>query len=307
MVIPTFNVEAILRQTLESVAWADEIIVVDMFSTDRTVEICQEYPNVRIFRREGYIFGNVNFGMEQARTDWVIRLDSDEVLNEELQRSIQHVLAHPEPDVSGYWFPSIQYMFGLPMHYGPGLRERNLRKCMFRRGTAHYACRSEHEDITTTGKLKVLNGCYEHFTNHTVSEVVAKFNYYTDKDVERVDPDRLSPPSIPGLLFRSIRVFMLYYVQCRGYKDGYLGFFSSLFRGPIYICVEEAKRWEAWRQGAVKVSVPAGFGSGPRTHSLFSGGRISRSQMTWLAGWRETGGALPPQSPSILYAACHWP
>jgi glycosyltransferase involved in cell wall biosynthesis len=150
VVIPTLNAEASLRRTLESVTWADEIVIVDMFSTDGTLGICQEYPNVRLFQRIDYIFANVNFGMEQARTDWVIRLDSDEVLNEELQHSIQHVLAHPEPDVSGYSFPSIQYMFGLPMQYGPGLRERNIRKCMFRRGTARYACQSEHEDIITS-------------------------------------------------------------------------------------------------------------------------------------------------------------
>jgi glycosyltransferase involved in cell wall biosynthesis len=246
VVIPTYNVETIIRRCLESVAWADEIIIIDMFSTDRTVEICQEYPNVRLFRRNDYIFGNVNFGMEQARTDWVIRLDSDEIPNEELQRSILHVLSHPEPDVSGYCFPSVQYMFGRPMRYGPGLRERNIRKCMFRRGTARYECRSEHEDITSTGKLKVLSGHYDHLTNHTVEEVIRKFNYYAERDIERLDPGSLTAPDPWRITRHAVRMFFRYYVQLKGHRDGHLGFFSSLFRGPIYVLIEEAKRWEAW-------------------------------------------------------------
>jgi hypothetical protein len=134
---------------------------------------------------------------------------------------------------------------------------------MFRRGTAHYACHSEHEDITTTGKPKLLNGYYEHFTNHTVTEVVAKFNYYTDQDVERVDPATLSSPSLRNILYRSIRMFLLFYVRRRGYKDGHLGFFSSLFRGPIYIFIEEAKRWEAWQKGSAGCGVRRAVKAGP--------------------------------------------
>jgi len=248
VVIPTFNVGRIIGRCLESVAWADEIIIVDMFSTDDTLEVCRRYPQVRIFQRQNRIFANVNYGFEQARTDWVIRLDSDEVLNPELQQNIQNVLLCPDPDLSGYYFPSIQYMFGLPMSYGPGRRELALRKCMFRRGTARYQCRSEHEDITTTGRLGVLDGYYEHFTNHSVAEVVRKFNWYTDLDTERLDPRELEPPNLWRLSYRAVRMFLFFYVQHKGYRDGHLGYFSSVFRGAIYPLIEEAKRWEAWQR-----------------------------------------------------------
>ncbi len=246
VVIPTFNVEAIIQRCLNSVQWADEIIIVDMFSTDKTVEICEHYPNVRIFQRTDYIFANVKFGMEKAQTDWVIRLDSDEVLNQELKDSIQNVLANPEPDISGYYFPSIQYMFSQPMTYGVGRRDLCVRKCMFRLGTAYYECKNEHEDITTTGLFKVLDGYYEHFTNHTVSEVINKFDYYASKNVERMKSTSLQPQPIWRVLYSGIRMFILYYFQWKAYKDGYLGFYSSLFRGPIQIFIDEAKRWETW-------------------------------------------------------------
>src|SRR5829696_754581 len=86
VVIPTLNVEAIIARCLESLRWADEVVVVDMFSTDRTQAICESFPNVRFLQRRDYIFANVNFGMKQAAGDWVMRLDSDEVLTQELGR-----------------------------------------------------------------------------------------------------------------------------------------------------------------------------------------------------------------------------
>src|SRR5690242_3676391 len=92
VVIPVFNVERIVKPTLESVKWCDEIIIVDMFSTDRTKEICTSYPNCRFFEKKGYIYENVNYGIDQAKSDWIIRLDSDEVVSPELRKSIEEVL-----------------------------------------------------------------------------------------------------------------------------------------------------------------------------------------------------------------------
>ena len=248
VVIPTLNVEKIIRPCLDQLTWADEIVIVDMYSTDRTKEICAAYPNVRFFERKDYIFANVNYGMEQADTDWVIRLDSDEILDTELQASVQNVLSNPDPALSGYNFRSIQYMFGLPMAHGVGRPVGCIRKNMFRKGTAFYECKGEHEDITTTGTLGTLSGHYEHLTNHTVEEVIRKFNYYTTKDVERLDDDEIAKPERPlKTIYKSVRMFILYYFQHQGYKDGWLGFYTSLFRGPIYIFIEDAKRWEKWR------------------------------------------------------------
>jgi len=229
------------------VKWADEIIVVDMFSDDDTLKVCDEYPNARVYQRKDYIFANVNFGMDQATSDWTIRLDSDEVVSLELAESIRKVLRSPRAGINGYYFPSIQRIFGEPMRYGVGLPELNKRKCMFRAGTARYECKFEHEDISAQGPFDVLDGNYEHFTNATVSEFIRKMNYYTDKDTERLADSELKPSPPLRVWYRAIRMFILYYFQWRGYRDGYLGFYSSLMRGPLYVFATEAKRWEAWR------------------------------------------------------------
>lgn len=246
VVIPTLNVADFIAACLDQLAFADEVIVVDMFSTDATKEICTRYPNVRFVERKDYIFGNVNHGFELANTDWVIRLDSDEVLDKELQQEILRVLANPEAGVNTYNFLGLHYMFGLPMWHGVG--GLKPRRHMFRKGTAAYPVKGEHEDIEAQGEFRTLGGKYEHFTNHTTEEVIKKFNYYTSKDSERWPRNELYPPNTIKLLRNCTRSFILYYIKRKGYKDGALGLFSSLFRGPIYTLIEEAKRWERWRK-----------------------------------------------------------
>ncbi len=252
VIIPTYNVESIIRRCLDAVRWADAVIIVDMFSEDGTVAACEEFSNVRVFQRKDYIFSNVNFGLDQATSDWVIRLDSDEVIDPALQASIQKALCDPDPKINGYYFPSVQYIFGEPMHHGVGLPRLNQRKCMFRRGTARYECKAEHEDITATEPFGVLDGYYEHFTNHTVHEFIRKMNYYTEKDIERLADSELAPAKPLKVWYRAIRMFILFYFQWQGYKDGYLGFYSSIARGPLYVFATEAKIWEAWRNRVQK-------------------------------------------------------
>jgi glycosyltransferase involved in cell wall biosynthesis len=252
VVIPTLNVEAIIARCLESLRWADEVVVVDMFSTDRTREICESFPNVRFLQRRDYIFANVNFGMEQAVGDWVMRLDSDEVLTPELAREIrEEVLARPDVACSTFWVPSRVYFWGKWLKFGPAYDPRSkgsgygYRKILFRRGTARYVVKSEHEDITAAGPEGWLKHPYDHYSMPTVSTWVAKMNYYTDRDVERKTPEecaavRFTPRTF---LWRFCRDFFSLYVRRQGYRDGAHGL-SACFLRAVYPAVETIKTWE---------------------------------------------------------------
>jgi glycosyltransferase involved in cell wall biosynthesis len=244
VVIPTLNVASFIKPTLESIRWADEIVIVDMFSDDGTKELVESYPNVRYFARKDYIFANVNYGMEQANTDWVIRLDSDEVLGEELIKAIQDFLEKPDPAIKTLRFRGVHRFFGFPAYEGVYNPKFCWRKHMFRKGTASYPCKSEHEDIETQEPTKDLPGTYDHYTNMTAEEVVRKFNYYTSRDVERLSEGELQPMSPGKLLYRCVRMLILYYIQQKGYKEGQFGFYTALFRGPVYTIIEQVKRWE---------------------------------------------------------------
>ncbi len=258
VVIPVFNVEPIISRCLDALTWADEVTVVDMFSTDKTEEICRSYSNVRFLQNKDYIYANVNYGFDHASGDWVMRLDSDEVVSPELASEIQEeVLAKPDSPYSGYWVPNKVFFFGKWIRYGIAYGPENRdgpvgfgrRKILFRKNTARYACNTEHEDITTSGELGVLRGHYDHFSHRSVSEWIRKANYYTDRDVERTDV--LAPtfrlPRPGRTLAALVKVFFDLYVRRKGYRDGLHGYMVCALN-TLYLLVFRCKLWEkhAW-------------------------------------------------------------
>jgi glycosyltransferase involved in cell wall biosynthesis len=258
VVIPVLNVEDKISRCLDALTWADEVVVVDMYSTDRTEEICRSYPNVMFHQNRGYIFANVNYGIDHARGDWVMRLDSDEVVSPELAKEIQEeVLAKPDLPYSGFEVPNKVYFFGRWIRYGVAYDASHgkewigygFRRILFRKGTARYECKREHEDLQTTGSYGALRGHYDHFSHRTVSEWIRKMNYYTDKDVERMDvlaPD-FRPPKPGKTLVALVKIFFGLYVRRQGYKDGIHGF-TTCALNTLYVLVERCKVWEKrWR------------------------------------------------------------
>jgi len=267
VVIPTLNVEPIIARCLDALRWADEVVVVDMFSTDRTREICERYPNVRFLQKQDYIFANVNYGMEIATGDWVMRLDSDEVPTPELAREIQEeVLARPEVPYNTYWVPNRFYFSGKWLKFGPAFHPRargagyDFRKILFRKGTAHYVVKSEHEDITAAGPFGWLKHPYDHHSMPTVSTWVAKLNYYTDRDVERKTAVECAAVRFaPGpFLWRFFRDFVSLYVHRQGFRDGAHGL-AACFLHSLQPALEVIKTWERQGKGAEGVR---GQGSG---------------------------------------------
>lgn len=254
VVMPVLNVERIIARCLDALTWADEVVVVDMFSTDRTEETCRGYSNVAFYQNQDYIYANVNYGIDRAKGDWVMRLDSDEIVTAELAREIQEeVLARPDVTFSGFWVPNRVFFFGKWIRYGVAYDDRfgkdrvgyGFRKALFRKGTARYACQREHEDLTTEGEYGVLKRHYDHFSHRSVSEWISKMNYYTDRDVERKDVLGLEfkVPRAGRTLVALASIFTNLYVRRKGYKDGLYGFITCALN-TFYVLVERCKVWE---------------------------------------------------------------
>jgi glycosyltransferase involved in cell wall biosynthesis len=240
VVIPTFNVEKFIKPTLDSVTWCDEVIIVDMLSTDGTKKLCLSYPNCRFFERKDYIFANVNYGIEQAKSDWILRLDSDEVVLPDLRKSIEEVLQTEKPEFDGYSAQSNVYFMGYQLKYGFG--KDNWRKTFFKKGFAHYPEKSEHEHMVSQGSWGKLSGFYDHFTNPTISTWVQKINYYTDKDVERAG--ELKAPSKVKIIYRTLRWFQRYYFYpYQAFRDGVPGFIVACIAASGLLILE-CKIWE---------------------------------------------------------------
>lgn len=253
VVIAVYNEEKRIARCLEALKWVDEIVIVDMFSQDKTEAICRTYPNVVFYEKQDYMNANVNYGINHAVGDWIMRLDADEIVTEELGLEIQELLAKQKADYDGYWIPSRTFFFGKWMRYGvtydtrfgkdrPGFA---YRKMLFQKGMAWYECRTEHEDLSIKGTWGVLKGHYDHFSHRSVTHYLSKIQYYTDRDVERIDV--LAPgyrlPTPGRTMVALIVVFITHYIKRKGYKDGIYGFISCAL-ATLYIFVERCKIWE---------------------------------------------------------------
>jgi glycosyltransferase involved in cell wall biosynthesis len=240
-VIPTKNVAEIIKPTLDSLRFCDEIVIVDMHSTDGTRDLCRAYSNVTFLTREDYIYGNFNFGSESARSEWIIRLDSDEVLSPELQESIISVLSETSPAHNAYDAECHLYFLGERLRHGFGATRRVT---LFKKGKAQYSVTSEHEHLLVTGSIGRLAGHYDHFTNPTISMWLQKIDYYTDRDAER----SVAPLERPlRVLYKTARMFQRLYLR-PGWmaKDGPLGFYVSGIAAFSYL-LQHAKLWERRR------------------------------------------------------------
>lgn len=242
--IPTKDVADLLAGCLESVAWADEIVVVDMFSSDHTAEVCARYPQCRFFQRTDYIYGNLNFAFEQAIGDWVLRLDSDERVTAEMADEIREILADPPAGVTGYEFWERPFVLGRELRFGFG--RKHHRKVLFRRGQARYAVRHEHEDLQSSGVWCRGRSSYVHLNYGAVRDYLVKMNYYTDQDLRRLALPADAPSRARGVL-ESARAFYLYYLKYQGFRDGWVGFVDAGMRS-MYQFVYWAKLRERWER-----------------------------------------------------------
>jgi len=244
-VIPTKNVAGIIAGTLESLWFCDEIVVVDMFSTDDTRAVCEQYANVRFFQRDDYIYGNFNFGVEQAKSEWIIRLDSDERLSPELQDELVELL-QGGPSCDYFEAPFVAYIDGNPIRNGMAW-EQPVRKTLFRRGALRYRVRSEHEDLSPTGDRPLtrgaLRGAYHHFSTPDISTFWRKLDYYSERDYRRAVPGEIHVAPPWRLILRMARGFWRQYVVHHGYKDGYAGFVLCAMN-QAYRFLHEIKGWE---------------------------------------------------------------
>ena len=244
VVLVTENQADLLVDCLASVSWADEIIVVDAHSTDATAEICEGYAQCRRFERRDYVEANKQFGFEQARCDWVLRIDTDERVTPELAAEVVGILQSPPGDeVTGYEFWERPVMLGRELRHGFG--RRHYRQMMWRRGRARHAGLHSHEHLDSSGMwLRGRHG-YMHLNYRRVSDYLRKTDYWTERDVERaVLPER--PPGALNMAVEAARAFYIYYLKWHGHRDGWVGFLDGSMRG-VYQLVYYAKlrgRWE---------------------------------------------------------------
>jgi glycosyltransferase involved in cell wall biosynthesis len=242
--IITFNEEENIRDCLENINWADEIIVVDSFSTDRTVEICRQYTDKVIQRKWPGHVDQKQFALEQAVGGWILSLDADERLSEGAIREVQEVIKGGEASVDGYIFPRRTYYLGRWINYGGWYPDRKLR--LIRKGAAYWSGTNPHDKLITKGPTKHLENDILHYSYRDIShqlETVDSFSRIV-ADIWHKEGKKVG---LFSLLIRPLASFFRTYFWKRGFLDGMPGFIVSTITS-YYVFLKYAKLWELLRK-----------------------------------------------------------
>jgi len=250
--IVTLNEEETLARTLASVAWAEEIVVVDSGSTDRTAEIARSF-GARVIEREWPGFAaQKNFAIAQCSGTWVLSLDADEELTPELQQEIKRLLAS-NPPLDAYYLKRRNYFLGRWIKHGGFYPDAKLR--LFRRaganGTPMFGERAVHETITFDGKTGTLHFDLLHHSYPTLTDYIEHMNRYSSLGAEVLIAQKRASRSwiafVVNVLYAPQIMFQKNYILRLGFLDGREGLLLHLYHA-VYTSWKYAKAWESARK-----------------------------------------------------------
>lgn len=240
--VNTYNEEDNIAACLETLTWADEIVVVDSFSTDRTVEIARRYTD-RVYQNKfvGYREQH-DFGDSLCENDWVMVLDADERLTPEAREEILAIRVAGTPH-SGFRIPRRTWYLDRWIRHSGWYPDHQLR--LFRKSCGGWAGPPEHAACRVTGSVASLRGDILHFTRRSLKEHLEVLNRYTDIAAhDRSEKGRRG--SFSSLLTKPPVAFLRSYVWRAGFLDGWAGLVIA-YLAATYVAVREAKLLEIAR------------------------------------------------------------
>jgi glycosyltransferase involved in cell wall biosynthesis len=239
VLIPVFNEEKNIRGAIESARWADEILVVDSFSTDNTVKIAREM-GARILQHEyKNSASQKNWAIPQASHEWVMILDADERITPALREEILQFLENPGPIV-GLRINRANHFMGRPIRFSGWQDDKVLR--VFRRDKGRYLDREVHADVVVDGPVRVVKSKLYHNTFESFDQYMRKFDRYTTWAAG----DRAKTTSqvtFVHLFLRPCWRFFRQYFLRFGFLDGKPGLIVCML-AAFSVFLKYAKLWE---------------------------------------------------------------
>jgi glycosyltransferase involved in cell wall biosynthesis len=235
--IITFNEEQLIRSTLESVSWADEIVIVDSFSTDHTVNICREYTE-RVYR----IAWQGHVRQKQTATDstshrWVLSLDADERVSPALAAEIQHALRE-QPAYRGYYMPRRTWYAGAWINHCGWYPDCKLR--LFDKTVGRWTGVDPHDRVEVDGPTAYFRHDLHHYSYQNIAHHVQTLNNYSSIAAAHKPLRSVSGAEIFG---RTVLTFLKKYLLKQGFRDGTRGLIVCLL-SALTVTLKYAKLWE---------------------------------------------------------------
>jgi glycosyltransferase involved in cell wall biosynthesis len=240
VLLPTFNNEHIIRDCLESLKWADEILVVDSFSRDQTLDICREY-GARILQHE-YVQSakQKNWAIPQCSHEWVLQVDSDERIEPALQEEIRQILTNPPNDIDAYRLPFKIYVLGQWIKVAGLYPQYHSR--LFRKAVGRFEDKEVHAHVRVPGSIATLRHHIIHYGMTSISNQLGNMDRYT-----RYQADELKKRSRQfrwyQLALRPFAIFAYHYLWQRGFTAGYRGLLIATLNTSSDFWTH-AKLWE---------------------------------------------------------------
>ncbi|MFW5890843.1 MAG: glycosyltransferase family 2 protein [bacterium] len=238
VLVITYNEEEMLEDCLESVKWADEIVVIDSDSNDRTREIAREYTD-KVYIRDFDNFSNQrNFGLDKLKSNWILVLDADEQVTSELESEIKRVTA--SGNYALYQIPRKNFFLGKWIKYAGWYPDYTDR--LFRNNQRIKYTGDVHESPSFAGKKGRLEQPMIHHTYKDISSYMEKVNHYTTLSAEESKKD----PSLFYVLMRSFFEFFNFLILKKAFLHGKEGLVltsvSTISKFLKYIKIWEKNR-----------------------------------------------------------------
>ncbi len=249
IVVLVKNEEARLGACLDSVRWADEIVIVDDESVDGTIALARQYTDTVLKRKMDNEGRQRNWAYAQARNQWVFSLDADEIVTAELAREIGEVLALA-PAENGFTIPRRNYIGDYWVRYGGWYPSPQLK--LFKKDKFRYEEAAVHPRAFMDDPCGHLRGDLIHYSYRNIEDFIAKLNNQTTREAAKWY-GQAKPMRLGRFLWRSYDRFMRCYVTRQAFRDGFIGFVVA-YNAALYQFLSYLKYRELVRiQGEPKV------------------------------------------------------
>ncbi len=239
LAVITKNEEKNIERMLKSAAFADEIIVIDSGSTDKTTEICKK-AGARVYHQDwlGFV-GQKRLAFGKCHCDWILNLDADEALSKGLIIEIKNAVEKTGENINGFSMPRLSFYLGKWIRHGGWYPDRKTR--LIRNGKAKWQGKGLHERLEVTGNVKKMENPILHYVYKDISHQIKTINNYSTTYAENTGK-KGNFFLILGL-FHMIVKFFECYLWKMGFLDGFPGFIVAM-NSSWYTFIKHAKVWE---------------------------------------------------------------
>ncbi len=239
VVVLTLNEEAVLAACLESVKWAEEIIIIDQGSSDKTLEIAKKYTDKIFVEKDESFAVRRNLGTEKSSGDWVLHIDADERVLGDFKHEILELTKSTR--YSAFAIRRLNIIFGTEVHYGPYSRDLMIR--MVRRNAFIGWEGKVHEHLTFNGELGYFTNYVLHLTHRDLDHFVLKSLEWSKTDAKlRLDAGH---PPMSGWRFLRILITETYNqgIKRKGFFGGTVGMIDSMLQ-VFFLYMSYVRLWQ---------------------------------------------------------------